>query len=56
MLIGRYRRYGVIAAASIGGSLAFVFVFMRIVYVSLPLGVGAFQKLSLWLLATLGVR
>jgi putative tricarboxylic transport membrane protein len=56
MLIGRYRRYGVIAATSIGGSLAFIFVFMRIVYVSLPLGVGAFQKLSLGILAMLGIR
>jgi putative tricarboxylic transport membrane protein len=56
MLIGRYRRYGVIAATSVGGSLAFIFVFMRIVYVSLPLGVGAFQKLSLGILAMLGVR
>jgi hypothetical protein len=56
MLVGRYRRYGVIAAASLAGSLAFLFVFMRIVYVSLPLGVGPFQKLSVWILAMLGVR
>lgn len=56
MLIGRYRRYGVIAAASLAGSLVFMFVFMRIVYVSLPLGVGPFQKLSLWILAVLGIH
>ena len=56
MLIGRYRRFGVIAATSIAGSLAFVFVFMRIVYVSLPLGAGPFQKLSLWILAMLGIH
>lgn len=56
MLIGRYRRYGVIAATSVAGSLAFIFVFMRIVYVSLPLGVGPFQKLSVWILAMLGIR
>ena len=56
MLIGRYRRYGVIAAASLLGSLVFVFVFMRIVYVSLPLGVGPFQQVSVWLLALLGIR
>ncbi|HYX65474.1 MAG TPA: tripartite tricarboxylate transporter TctB family protein, partial [Burkholderiales bacterium] len=55
MRIGRYRRYGVIAATSLIGSLAFVFVFMRIVYVSLPLGVGPFQKLSLLILAVLGI-
>ena len=56
MRIGRYRRYGVIAATSLVGSLAFVFVFMRIVYVSLPLGVGPFQKLSLLILAVLGIH
>lgn len=56
MLIGRYRRYGVIAATSLAGSVVFIFVFMRVVYVSLPLGVGPFQKLSLWILATLGVH
>jgi len=56
MLIGRYRRYGVIAATSVAGSLVFVFIFMRIVYVSLPLGVGPFQRLSLGVLAMLGVH
>ena len=56
MLIGRYRRLGVIAATSLVGSLAFVFVFMRIVYVSLPLGAGPFQQLSLWILAMLGIH
>ena len=56
MRIGRYRRYGVIAATSLVGSLAFVFVFMRIVYVSLPLGVGPFQKVSLSILAVLGIH
>ena len=56
MLIGRYRRYAIVAATSIAGSLAFMFVFMRIVYVSLPLGIGPFQKLSLGILAMLGVH
>lgn len=56
MLIGRYRRFGVIALTSLAGSLAFIFVFMRIVYVSLPLGVGPFQQLSLWILAVLGIH
>ena len=56
MLVGRYRRARVIAAASVIGSLAFVFVFMRIVYVSLPLGRGPFKALSVWILAMLGVH
>jgi hypothetical protein len=56
MLVGRYRRYGVIAVASIVGSLAFVFVFMKVVYVSLPLGVGPFQAVSTALMALLGIH
>jgi putative tricarboxylic transport membrane protein len=56
MLVGRYRRGRVIAATSIIGSLAFVYVFMKIVYVSLPLGRGPFKALSVWILAMLGVH
>ena len=54
--VGGYRRWGVIAACALGGSLAMVVVFMKIVYVSLPLGVGPFRALSIGLLALLGVR
>ncbi|HUH93507.1 MAG TPA: tripartite tricarboxylate transporter TctB family protein [Casimicrobiaceae bacterium] len=56
MWLGRYRRPGVIVSASLIGSLAFVFVFMKIVYVSLPLGVAPFQAVSLAILALLGIR
>ena len=56
MVVGRYRRYRVIAAASLVGSLAFVFVFMKIVYVSLPLGVGPFKSVSTALMALLGIH
>ena len=56
MLVGRYRRGRVIAATSVVGSLAFVYVFMKIVYVSLPLGRGPFKALSVWILAMLGVH
>jgi hypothetical protein len=56
MLVGRYRRYGVVAVTSVLGSLAFVFVFMKIVYVSLPLGVGPFQWVSTALMALLGIH
>ena len=54
--IGGYRRWGVIAACALGGSLAMVVVFMKIVYVSLPLGAGPFRAVSISLLALLGVR
>jgi len=56
MLVGRYRRYGVIAVTSVVGSLVFVFVFMKIVYVSLPLGIGPFQSVSTALMALLGIH
>lgn len=56
MVVGRYRRYGVVAVTSIVGSLAFVFVFMKIVYVSLPIGVGPFQSVSTALMALLGIH
>ncbi|MGA8031491.1 MAG: tripartite tricarboxylate transporter TctB family protein [Casimicrobiaceae bacterium] len=56
MLVGRYRRFGVIAATSVIGSLAFVYTFMKIVYVSLPLGVGPFKQLSILILAALGIH
>jgi len=55
-LIGRYRRPGVIVAASIIGGLAFMYTFMKIVYVSLPLGVGPFEQLSVQLMQLMGIR
>ena len=56
MWVGRYRRPGVIAVTSVVGSLAFVFVFMKVVYVSLPLGVGPFQWVSTRLMSLLGIH
>ena len=56
MIAGRYYRTRVVALSALLGSLAFVFVFMKIVYVSLPLGVGPFRALSIALLALLGIR
>ncbi len=56
MYIGRYRRLGVIIATSLVGSLAFVFVFMKVVYVSLPLGEAPFVSVSLLLMKLLGIK
>ena len=56
MAVGRYRRWGVIAATSLLGSLAFVYVFMKVVYVSLPLGVGPFRLVSTALMSALGIH
>jgi putative tricarboxylic transport membrane protein len=56
MYVGRYRRLGVIIATAFLGSLAFVFVFMKVVYVSLPLGEAPFASVSLLLMHLLGIR
>ena len=56
MWVGRFRRPRIVAAASIVGSFTFVFVFMKVVYVSLPLGWGPFRVLSAWIMAALGIR
>lgn len=56
ILIGRYRRPAIVAATSILGALAFLVIFMKVVYVSLPLGAGPFRAFSALLLAALGIR
>jgi putative tricarboxylic transport membrane protein len=56
MWIGRYRRVGVIVATSVLGALFFVFMFMKVVYVSLPLGVGPFAEVSFALMKLLGIK
>lgn len=56
MIIGRYRRWAVIGTASLLGALLLLFIFMKLVYVSLPLGVAPFSAVSLALLSIMGVR
>ena len=56
MLVGRYRRVTVVLATSLIGSLVFMFVFMKIVYVSLPLGQTPFSEVSFFLMRLMGIR
>lgn len=56
ILLGGYRRLTVLLATSLLGSLAFMFVFMKVVYVSLPLGVYPFAEVSLFLMRVMGIR
>jgi putative tricarboxylic transport membrane protein len=56
MFVGRYRKVWVIAANSVIGTLLFVVLFMKVVYVSLPLGQGPFQQFSLLVLKILGIK
>jgi putative tricarboxylic transport membrane protein len=56
MWIGRYRRIGVVLATSAIGALAFMFMFMKVVYVSLPLGTEPFAQVSFLLMRLMGIR
>jgi putative tricarboxylic transport membrane protein len=53
---GNYRKFWVAALLGVSASIAFMFVFMKIVYVSLPIGVGAFTNISTFMMAALGIR
>ncbi|HYC13996.1 MAG TPA: tripartite tricarboxylate transporter TctB family protein [Stellaceae bacterium] len=56
MRLGRYRRWPVLIAASLCGALVFMFVFMKIVYVSLPIGREPFSAVSLLLMRLMGIH
>lgn len=56
LVIGGYRRWGVIAATSVIGSLALMFIFMKLVYVSLPIGEAPFSAVTFTLMQLMGIR
>lgn len=56
IILGGYRRIVVTALTSVLGSLVFLFMFMKIVYISLPLGIEPFAQLSYLLMRLMGVR
>lgn len=56
MLIGRYRRIWIALIVSLIGSLIFMYVFMKIVYVSLPIGKPPFSAVSILLMQWMGIR
>lgn len=53
---GRYRRWPVILSTAVIGSLGFMFVFQKIVYLSLPIGDPPFAAVSLTLMRLMGIR
>lgn len=53
---GHYRRAWIAALVGLSASVAFMIVFMKIVYVSLPIGAGAFEHVSTFVMAALGIR
>ncbi|MGQ0543773.1 MAG: tripartite tricarboxylate transporter TctB family protein [Betaproteobacteria bacterium] len=56
IVLGGYRRWGVVAAVSGIGALALLFFFMKVVYVSLPLGQEPFLQVTLALMKLMGIR
>ena len=54
--MGGYRRWGVVAAVSLGGTLLLLYLFMKVVYVSLPPGTGPFAQLTYVLMQLMGIR
>ena len=45
-----------IVPTALGGSLVFMFVFQKVVYLSLPIGHSPFAALSLALMRLMGIR
>lgn len=56
MYLGHYRRPLSVAILSLAVALAFMFVFMRVVYVSLPVGSAPFDRVSFALMTAMGVH
>jgi putative tricarboxylic transport membrane protein len=56
VFLGNYRRSLVAICVGITASLAFMFLFMRVVYVSLPIGVEPFAQLSTLLMRAMGIK
>lgn len=56
LVIGGYRQRNRIILLSVGGALLLMFIFMKLVYVSLPLGSGPFAELTFLLMRLMGIR
>jgi putative tricarboxylic transport membrane protein len=56
MYLGQFRRPLPIAVLSVAIAACFLFVFMRVVYVALPLGIAPFNQVSYAIMAMMGVH
>ncbi|MGH6982287.1 MAG: tripartite tricarboxylate transporter TctB family protein, partial [Stellaceae bacterium] len=56
MYLGHYRRPLRVALLGLAVALGFMFMFMRVVYVSLPTGIAPFDAVSYALMAAMGVH
>lgn len=56
MLVGLWRNLPGVLAVSAAGTLTLFYVFRGVVYVSLPLGAGPFQSVTLWIARLMGMQ
>jgi putative tricarboxylic transport membrane protein len=56
VVLGGYRRWSVVAAVSVVGTLLLLFFFMKVVYVSLPIGQEPYSAVTLFLMRVMGIR
>lgn len=56
VVLGGYRKWGIIVATSVLGTLLLLFFFMKVVYVSLPIGQEPFSAVTLFLMQVMGIR
>jgi putative tricarboxylic transport membrane protein len=56
MSLGGFRRPLVIALCACGLTILFMFIFMKLIFVALPLGQGPFARISLALMSLVGVH
>jgi len=56
LALAGYPRRGVAALVSVLGTLVLMFVFMKLVYVSLPIGQGVFAPVMLFLMNVMAIR
>ncbi len=54
--VGRYRNWWVNVANSLTGTVVLIFIFMKIVYVSLPIGTEPFSYVMLLIMRLMGIK
>ncbi len=54
--IGRYRRWPIIAAVAVGGAFVLMLIFMKVVYLSLPIGRPPFSAISLAMMTIMHIH
>lgn len=56
MWLGGVRRLHLLVPLAFGAALFFMFIFMRIIFVALPIGIEPFSKVSTAVMAVLGIH